>query len=461
MNLKKPRTFNIFTALFFSFLFTLSIPASLSANAGDEENFWEETASGVTEPDPGPPPVAPSPGQEINVWTASTPPRAREIYYLYPSYPSITHKSKLDVNLFYIRNSRISYVFRDHFDPDHFRRLLEAKFLDNGLQLASLLEQFTIQERRLGALARYSQPLTENLRLEISLPLMISLRHFWVASNTQKQLKALFASISGSGGPSQVSKDLEKVLKDVPVKPYMGDMGLRLSYVFPTLNGIESAVGAELLLPTSSLLYARNALSNPQLKPTLTANVGSEADIVTLFNELKLVSMRPSFGSEGHMGIGGFFQLKFPLFCEGFDFWNVTRFNYYLPRAQFRFIPIDNDAPSEFEVKLFPGAIAHVVMGLDLHVGKWLFQGGYDFYAQNKEYIAGTLNRPEWASAAKAKYSLAEKPFAVQHKLFGSVGYCFDSGDTKVEVTLGLDATVAQSGIGRGYTGMINVGVLF
>lgn len=255
------------------------------------------------------------------------------------------------------------------------------------------------------------------------------------------------------------SKELANILSKISTKSNVGDIGLRLGYLLPEINKVKSAVGIEILVPSSSLFQGKKPLSKPVLKELLTGAVTNLDDMVVVFKEMRIVAMRPSYGSDGHLGVGGFFQLKIPLFSDRFDFWSIARFTHYLPRTQFRFLPMKASSPAEFEIKVHPGSIVHLIHGLDWHLGKWTVQAGYDFYTQYKESISRIVNLPEWTVATSL--SDAERPDAIQHKLFGSVSYRFPGQSTDVQVTLGGDTTVGHAGIGRGYTAMINVGAYF
>jgi len=463
MNLKTTVTSQSFSLLFVGSLFAFTLlTGTLTLRADDNDDLWATMADGdVGEDyqfDLGTPHVT-------ELWLSARPPRSRDIHYLYPCYPTILNENKLDISFFANRNSRIAHVFQDYFDPEALRSLIRPDFAPDIVKadaLTDALAQFTIREWKVGTVVQYDQILTKNLQLEFTLPFSASLRHFWIPTQTQKTLKSLFDEGDPAETPDPATEELKKVLTTIPAKIAPGDLAMKFSYLLPEYNGIKSALGAELIVPISSFFNSTKPLVLPQLKDVLTGNLTSKQDMADLFKEVQLVAMRPSFGSEGHAGIGGFFNIKCPLFREGFDFWSIVRFTYYLPKNQYRFIPIGGSgkSPAEFEVRVVPGTISQIVMGLDWKPGNWLVQGGYDFYMQNKEFIGRSVRLPQQPSDVLRPED-AERTRAIQHKIFGSIGYLIDNPSATMRITLGVDGTIGHSGIGKGYAGTLGFGLLF
>lgn len=377
------------------------------------------------------------------------------------------------------------------------------------IELLSLVENFTVQERNLGVMFDGEQKIND-CRLRWFVPVYYNERNHFVNPDIEAELQRIARQFFGPGDCDAQWEFTRKYL----IADRLGVGDFRLEFDFPVYdsNCFQARFGFMADAPVS-FSFKRGLLGNEFCpacpKPTLNLEDVldnqlalediAESDAVNYFlaalSNLSNMLLSTGLGNDGHAGIGVLLRTKTALsswvsqpWAESITWQGRTSIEYLLPNrklrpftqkinlADFTNRDFENEDPIvandnyQFLVKtltdrLFPAYLyAHVWPGVVLRSTSravwenesWGAHVGTDLWIRTAETI--TSVEASGRVFNSLKLSAGERPLAYQSKMFGGVAkrVCLVS-DRELTLSLNADTTYIGSGIGHDYTITFNI----
>lgn len=389
------------------------------------------------------------------LYISTAPVRSRHASYLPYALPQ--HKSKItfDFLIHFQMHSEMVYPFKERINFDFIspigletiHDLLDLKvpgsslLFDEGIDL---FQQMTIQERR-GIFATFFEIPFYNFFFRTEFFLVGIERNHWIDQKLQEKglqffkkietvVKAFTTGIDDKGSLS--TTEIKKKFEDISYKFGFGDPRLQLGYSMINTKHLQTALGIQCIPPLSAL--TEKSIKIPE---------NEDLSLLGEIERINRISKKPILGSNGHWGLGGFFEVKVPLSGAPIDIFAKISFDRILAKEMVRDVPIDGEVfPRLLIIESEPGNITHLLCGAHGHYREWHVGLGYDFYKQEKETLCFACNTE---GKENANLSRASQPECFHHSLFSSIDYRW-SKENAESISCGLSGSVSfkEKGIG-------------
>lgn len=409
------------------------------------------------------------------LWNSVTPPRSRDVLFSLPSYHTHFGKNTDHATLFFSRTSKTNKPFIDRASADGVTTLADqlangtANAPTNAAVMKSVLHGLSSYEQRVGLIASSTRTLSTFWFWKFDLPIYLSTRAFNLHREDKKQLESAFNDVITTHpdpAHSITAHQLIEKLKKKSSKWGISDIRLQLGIRAPSSTS-ELVLGGECLIPVSSWFRSRRGHLPLGGKKLLTTTAGTVTELDTLIDQVRLVSIHPTLGNNGHWGSGGYFSLKIPLISKSLDLWNIIRYSHFFADNHYRMIMTRNSIPAEFKVRSTPGDITHVIHGID-----WKIQGskvsfGYDLFMQNQERLLSALDygdvvtneldpttghTPWILTADFLDLPLNQRSSLMQHKLFVAFAQTQEEKEYALSFACGGDLALTRGNIGKSFS---------
>ncbi len=385
-----------------------------------------------------------------------------------------------------------------------------------ALELLTLFEHFTVQERSLGVMIDGEKKICNGV-LRYFIPIYWHERNHFISNAVQKAINNILDPITGKPDPEASWAFAEQYL----IADQLGIGDLRFEYDIPFVEGetFKARAGFMLDLPIAfsvgfGLLgsHFKPPKCRPMLDleelftvllsddPTEIANFQGASNFLTgALNNLSAILLNTATGNYGHIGLGFMARTRSTLtkfvkrpWAEPIYFHNRVSIEYLLPGTEFRsFVPKNNASafasrnfesddpviarqnlafiqqtltdrffPPFIQAIVFPGFVIRMTSRTVYEGPVWGFFVGSDTWLRTKEHIS-SLETSD-CGFNSLNIASAERPLAYQSKMFaGIMHHICTSGDTQWALSLNYDTTVLRSGIGKDSTLTLNIDVNF
>jgi len=365
-------------------------------------------------------------------------------------------------------------------------------------EILALFEPLKIQERRAGFMFSEENH-WEYWKFWVKAPIIYLERNLFLTNKEKKAIED--ADIFNDNDPTtdleeqQVKFARQHLVGD---KVGIGDTRFRLGYNIINKKDITLTAGSEITLPTAFAfakgLYGShfsrdmptpnfNIFENLQLIFCPNPNLDKlkkniEKFLLDAIDRLSMMLIEQKLGNGGHIGLAGYarsnLQISNCLWFAGY-----TSLEYFLPAIEKRFYIekknqsdfinrdyensnlaqenltfINNQLintlfPKMFKTTIFPGFVFKLGIWLNAQIKCIDFTIGYDLWWQGQEKL-GNIKTPRNIKNI-LRTDIAQKPGAMQHKLFGGINYIHDREDHEWCLGLFADTTFFQFGIGKDF----------
>lgn len=388
------------------------------------------------------------------VWKHTRAPKTRDVLYLMPQrfIPGIN--GNLTANFFYNDVPSLKTSLGGLLDENAIAE--KDTVLDylpdprGKTELIPLFKNVTLQERRIGVFMRAGLK-KASLAAQIHTPFFLDERNCWLGGTKRTRLL----------------KILQVKMSDIPIKEFyrlqfgIGDTRLVFGVEDLKVSSWSMNVGTQAIVPTSRLSYS----------PRYSSNLGKIIDAPNI-DALKKVALHiarnvrnyfldPRFGNCGHFGLGLYIEPRTSFLHGKLELWGRISFDALCPAHEdrlFFFNPTENPTdnfeylrqyvlPSSLNVKVAPSGIFNAILATNFDIKKVNATLGYDFYSQQKEHIKKINHSTVKLHDVRVHDT---QGFATsQHKLFAEALF---QREKPTKMSLGGDATVASSNIGKDWT---------
>lgn len=411
------------------------------------------------------------------LWNHTQSPFARNILYHFPHKFAALEKGGVAVNFFFNETNKMPVTVKNLLDVKDFENNFLIQLLPSSMiskedivQLIPLFRNITIQERKAGAFIQFGAtkgPFT----IQLHTSLLLAERNLWINSSGQQEIKSILAK----NFPGAAFDDDEGLI----IRYGMGDTRIKLGINSLNMTNFQTDVGFEAILPTGNLSRG----------PTISVNVDKIAgavdsdtlvtNAVSILQNIRNYLLNAPLGNNGHYGLGVYFESKIGIFHDIATIWmrasydklfdgyedRLIMFNQVLKPEDLLMVTPDNPNngniindymkqyifPSSFKCLVSPGGVFNFITSVSCNIDSWSVAVGYDFYAQQQEFIR-TINNPS-VSITDLRIKDAESDTVSQHKIFSEVLYSIKkSASRNLQVGLGGDVTALSRGIGNDWT---------
>jgi len=386
------------------------------------------------------------------------------------------------------------------------KELAGKKFGLDPLAAIVLFKNGTIREHKFGFLFHGDKEL-KNWCFFWRLPLYYLIKHYWL---TQKEQDALELAFGAGGDPETIKKFIDDHL--IADKFGFGDFRLGFDMPIHERQKFSSRIGGHLTIPTSWAI--KKGLKGSYYKPLeitsrtdlydltgyhindileMVVDQNPQASAVgenlayDILDQLSANILESSLGNGRHLGIGFFLRSKTAVnifikrdWAHDIFYKSFISFEYLLPAIETRFfyekidpklfekrdfaneeMASDNMLfleqqlvsrliPYAWQATVYPGLVFRWMSKATYESDRWGFQAGTDMWIKTQEKICNiyaTKKQIDNVEVCKARRILG-----YQAKILGSLFYKSRSRKRNWTVSLYVDQTFWQSGIGHDLT---------
>lgn len=416
------------------------------------------------------------------LWNYTKAPAGRDILYHMPYKMSSIQYGGIVADIFLnvtnkmnvTSGSILSLQSQEEWLKSVFLLFMEAMPENEASSVVPLLQHITISEYKIGA---YLQGgfVKDFFNIQIHLPVLVGIRHFWLSKRDQNELKSIFSKYENE--PLDQSEFYR-------IRYGFGDTRLRLGCNTLNMTDFQTDVGLEFILPTSKLSNNPKIRSNPddlfsQIKegnPGDKENKDLQDGMSSILKNVRDYMIDPRLGN-GYFGVGTYIESKFDVFHDLAHLWMRASYDKFFPDVEYRLFMFKqamdpNDLkgkgpdelrnglmqdfvrqyvfPASFKSEVYPGGIFNFVFAVSTLVKHVNLALGYDYYAQQRERIRRLYNTT--TSLQDLRVNDAESNNTEQHKIFAEASYVKNLKRADLGFGLGGDVTVHSSGIGEDWT---------
>lgn len=412
-----------------------------------------------------------------STWISTTPPRSRDILFSLPTYHTLFGKNNDHIVGFYSRTNQIGKPFEDRFSGDAFSTFAtQLAQRSNNPQLAATTLKNTFRnlsfyEQKAGGVFSCSRTIENRFFWKLDIPLYLSALNFNLHSEDKKLLEGTLQEIVADqpiDDESPTSKALMSLITKSSAKWGVSDIRLTTG-VKAISKQNELMLGSELIIPVSSWFRPKRGylpLGGKKLL-TVTNSLGLASDLSTVIDQVRLVSIHPTLGNNGHWGMGGYFSLKLPIVQRFCDFWNLARVTHFFPGTQYRILNLTDAAPCEFKMNSAPGDIVHLLQAFDFSFDSTKISIGYDLFMQGKEKLVTALDfdtvianevdpitttAPWLITRNQLNLPDNQRPNVMQHKIFCALTQSQTDNGVTLSFSMGGDIAINAESIGKNFS---------
>lgn len=419
-------------------------------------------------------------GPKEPLWKHTNAPVGRDILYLLPHKITSIEYGGFAANLFFNMTSNMKISADSLLQFDQINDI--AKIFTNGSEsspitdlpvLLALFRKTNIQEHKGGVL--FQGGLTRGpFSLHLNTALQLVERNLWLNEDDQAAIKAMVTNFV----PGMQIHNRE----GMKVAGGFGDARLKLGVNTLNMNSLQVDVGAEAILPTSSLSYVPKMQIASHATPTAFAELLDRS--LDMIKSVRDYVLEPRMGNNGHVGLGCYFESKVGLFHDVANAWFRLSYDKFLGNDERRLfmykkvldvnsLPTSSTGddtfdkpqdiqtiyqyfqqyivPSGFKASIEPGGVFNFISSVDFKLSKrFKYALGYDFYAQQDEKIIKIVGSD--ASLDDLVVEKTEQGAVRQHKLYSELMYFMPQKRSDLSVGGGGDVTVASTNMGKDWT---------
>jgi len=370
------------------------------------------------------------------------------------------------------------------------------------LSFIPLFNNFTIQERRIGAML-HAAGFFDTTTIRFWLPLYYLERNFYATDDERDAVEVIL----GANTVDQQARFQSQHL--VSDKFGLGDTRIEVDFQVIENEHAHLQLGLQTTIPTAVPLYSsiegsvfHECPNRPTFDFSALFNNPTQGSVILqefltgALDKLAANLLDTRLGNNGHLGLGAYAQLEAPVSClidrpwtDNMSFWSKLKLEYLCPAHEQRYFVnqvnladfnardfnsddqaadnlnflnqqiVDRFYPYVLRTLVNPGIVFHWVGKTCYESKGWGGALGLDLWAQGPE----SLGKIDFCNVSCNNLNLntATVPFAFQSKVVGNILFKATRRDYEWIASLNGDYTFASAGIGKDYMLSVNVEVNF
>lgn len=379
---------------------------------------------------------------------------------------------------------------------------------DQAIEILTLMQHFTVQERRLGLMFNYEQKL-DDWRFRFYFPFYLRERNHFVSDQVRAALNRIINPVFGSSSADEEEIFAEEHLIDDRLG--LGDCRFEFDRTVCCFPTFKARMGFFTTVPTA-FAFSKGLIGSdfepPKVRPFLDiqalfdddagkaaiAQENAQEYLLAALDNLSAMLLDTSLGNNGHFGIGWLMKTKSCLskfvsrpWAESIKLRSRLSLELLLPAIERRYFTRTNNLndftsrnfsddsegndnynflvqklterlfPYTAPAKVFPGLIFRSTSRGVYESNDWSFFVGSDMYVRSPERITDVY----CLDFCDIDIKNAQRPTTYQSKVLAGVAWRRCGCDKEWIYSFNADTTVLSSGIGLDFTLTFNIDVTF